>query len=81
MKTKHLYTISLKKWSEKKQGFFLSENQDWILIKSLFSDYIMDGETIINKVYIDSIERGNDEKFIEAVLIANNKLNTYKVIP
>jgi hypothetical protein len=75
MKKNHLYTILLNGWTEQKQGFFLKENEEWLLIKSLFSDYIMDGETIIHKKHIASIERGNNERFTEAVLITNNKFN------
>jgi hypothetical protein len=75
MRSNKLYTISLNGWKEKKQGFFLKENKDWLLIKSLFTDYIMDGNTIIHKKYIASVERGDKERFIEAILIANDKFN------
>lgn len=76
MKTNFLYTISLKSWKEKKQGFFQMENEEWLLLKSLFTDYMMDGVSIIHKKYISSIQRGEKEEFEEKVLLINKKVPT-----
>ena len=76
MKKDHFYTISLSHRKEKEQGFFQKENEDWVLLKALFSDYMMDGVLLINKKYISLTKRESDEEFTEKVILANNRLNT-----
>ena len=76
MKKDHFYTLSISRRKEKEQGFFQKENESWVLLKALFADFRMDGVVLVNKKYISSINRGDDEEFVEKVIVANNRLDT-----
>lgn len=59
----------------KEQGIVIQEGEEWVLVKYLYSDYIVDGFMLLNKKYIEFTERNEDEIFFEKVLKANNKLD------
>ncbi|NDV58954.1 hypothetical protein [Bacteroides sp. 519] len=69
------YTFRIKGRKRSESGIFIDEGTDWILIRSLFSDYLIDGYKIINKNYIVSVSRNEEDIFTEKVLKANNKDN------
>lgn len=69
------YSFNMKYRKEKEQGIVIQEGEEWILVKYIFSDYIVDGFMLLNKKYIELTERNEDEIFFEKVLKANNKLD------
>ena len=71
-----LISIKLKDRKEEERGILLEEGSEWIIILSLFTDYMLDGYKIINKKYIMSIYQTEDDIFTEKVLDANNKIPT-----
>lgn len=76
MRTKGLfYSIKIKDRKRSETGILIAEGEDWILIKSLFIDYIMDGYKLINKRYIVSINRDEEDIFTEKVLRVNNRVD------
>ena len=74
-KKDHLYSVFIKRWTEELQGLFCIENEDWVVLKAVYSDFIMDGILLINKKYISSIKREEKEEFKEKVLFITNKPN------
>lgn len=69
------YSFKMKYRKEREQGIVIEEGKEWIIIKYMFSDYIVDGFMLLNKRYIELIERTENEIFFEKVLKANNKLD------
>jgi hypothetical protein len=70
-----LYSFKIKGFSNKLRGLFLQEGKDWVLVKTLFTDYMLDGYQLLNKKYILSINQSEDDIFTEKVLVANGKNN------
>ena len=68
-----LYSFKIKGFVNKSRGIFLQEGEDWVLIKSLFSDYRLDGYQLLNKKYILSINQSENDIFTQKVLEANEK--------
>ena len=73
------YSIKIKKRKEKEYGVLIQEGKDWMLIKALFSDFILDGYKIINKKYIVSLEQTEDDLFVERVLKSNGKIDNIQL--
>lgn len=73
------YSIKIKKRKEKEYGVLIQEGKDWLLIKALFSDFILDGYKIINKKYIVSLEQTEDDLFVERVLKSNGKIDNIQL--
>ncbi|MCD7972580.1 MAG: hypothetical protein LUG18_07910 [Candidatus Azobacteroides sp.] len=46
------YSFKIRGRKEKEKGILIEEGKEWILIKSLFTDYVIDGFKIINKKYV-----------------------------
>lgn len=67
------YSFKIKDRKRLESGILLVEGEDWVLLSSIFSDYIVDGYILINKKYITSIHRTEKEIFTEKVLKASNK--------
>ncbi len=67
------YSFKIKDRKRLESGILLVEGEDWVLISSIFSDYIVDGYMLINKKYITSIHRTEKEMFTEKVLKASDK--------
>ena len=72
--TNSLYSFKIKGFKNRLQGIFLQEGNDWVLIKSLVSDYMLDGYQVLNKKYIISIKQTESDIFTEKVLQANGKI-------
>lgn len=76
MKSGHNFiSIKIKNRKEKERGIFIQEGEDWILLQSLFTDFMVDGFKIISKNYILSIDRDEHDAFVEEVLISCDKLS------
>lgn len=73
-----LYSFKIKDRKKEEKGIVIANGEDWILLKHLFTDYIIDGYILLNKSYIKAINRDEDIIFIESVLKANNKINISK---
>lgn len=65
------YTFLIEKRDEIESGIFISESDDWFFIKSLYTDYWINGYKLINKKFVSRIKRDEEEIFSEAVLMAN----------
>lgn len=72
-KLEQLYSVSVKNFDDKIEGILLKESDEWILIKSLYADYIVDGFKIVKKKDIINISRSTREIFKENVLKVNTK--------
>ena len=62
----------LKNWKDTETGLLIDENEDWILVKSIPIDYVVDGYKIFKKQFIEKRECSNTEKQIEKVLRLKN---------
>lgn len=80
METNKLYSISIKNRKEKVVGIIEQEGEEWILLKAIFTDYIMDGRKLICKKYISSINRSEKDIFKENVLRSAKKWDNYREI-
>lgn len=61
-------TFYVKGWEEAEAGFVIEENQDWVLVRHIPVDYMVDGYRLYNKEFIVKRERKSNEKQIEKVL-------------
>lgn len=75
METFKLYTISIKGFKDNIKGIVLKDSEEWVMLKGLFTDYMLDGIYFINKKYILLANRGKNEIFTEEVLKASGKWN------
>lgn len=64
----------IKNWEEPETGLLISENKDWILIKSIPVDYAIDGYKLLKKEFVEGREREDEELRIEKVLNLKNVL-------
>ena len=76
----NLYSFKIKGFVNKSRGIFLQVGEDWLLIKSLFADYILDGYQLLNKKYILSINQSEGDIFTQKVLTANGKIQSQILI-
>ena len=49
-----------KNWQETERGVLLDENEDWILIKSIPVDFLVDGYKLLKKEHIENREENLD---------------------
>lgn len=70
----NFFSFKIRDRKHKEQGIFIADGEDWIFIRHLFTDYMIDGYMLLNKKYIQSVNRDEDDIFIENVLKVNNKL-------
>lgn len=61
-------SIKLKGWKEREAGVLIGENDDWVLVKYILTDYLLDGYKLYNKKYIKSRKTKKNEEHIERVL-------------
>jgi hypothetical protein len=61
-------TFELRDWEEPETGLVLAENEDWVLLRYVYADYMVDGWKLIRKSMIQERESGEDEAQIERVL-------------
>lgn len=71
-----LFSFKIKDRKCEELGVLIAEGEDWIFIRSLFTDYMIDGYVLLNKNYIARITRDDKTIFTEKVLIASDKLTT-----
>jgi len=55
-------------WEELQTGVTLSENHDWLLVKHIPVDYVLDGYKLYNKKFIKKRINSTEERIIEKVL-------------
>lgn len=60
--------FTIKDWEKEQIGLIISENQDWVLVKDIPVDYVVDGYRIYKKVFIENRCSGAVEQKIEQVL-------------
>lgn len=61
-------TFYVKGWEEAEAGLVISENADWVLVRHIPVDYMVDGFRLYNKDLLVKRERKSNEKQIEKVL-------------
>jgi len=59
----------IKDWEDSEQGLLITENEDWILVKHIPVDYVVDGYKLYKKEFVDKRLRTEKEEQIEKVLI------------
>lgn len=55
-------------WEEEERGLLVSEDDNWILVKHIPVDYVIDGYKVYKKDFITERNRTDTEKQIEKVL-------------
>ncbi|MFT3995487.1 MAG: hypothetical protein QM660_14335 [Dysgonomonas sp.] len=76
--TNSFYTIHLKGRKSILQGILIYIGTEWVLLKYVPVDYVLDGYLLIRTKYIKKIERGEEEIFNESVIhlkLTNEKTN------
>ena len=61
-------TYKLKDWEDLESGLLIAENEEWILVKNIPIDYIVDGYSIYKKEFIESRTPAQKAVLIERVL-------------
>ena len=70
-------TYQMIDWEEPETGLLIDENEEWVLVKHIPVDYVIDGYKLYKKEYIQSRGRGESEQKIEKVLLLK-KVDTKK---
>lgn len=65
-------TYKITGWKEKETGLLISENEDWILVKHIPVDYVIDGYKLYNKSVIEKRKSKAKEEKISKVLKLKN---------
>jgi hypothetical protein len=68
MKTYRVEQFKLEGWEDVQSGLIVEESKQWILLKYIPVDYVIDGYKLINKKYISERLRENQQKKVEKVL-------------
>lgn len=61
-------SYKIKGWKKKEQGLLISENEDWILVKHIPVDYVIDGYKLYSKNFIKKRESKEKELQVKRVL-------------
>lgn len=61
-------TYKIKDWKEKETGLLIDENEDWVLVKHIPVDYVVDGYKIYKKSAIEKRKSKTKEEKIARVL-------------
>jgi hypothetical protein len=61
-------SYKIESWKEKEVGLLISEDEDWILVKHIPVDYVIDGYKLYRKKYIKDRISKNKEAKIKRVL-------------
>ena len=61
-------TFQMIDWEEPEVGLLIDENEEWLLVKHIPVDYVIDGYKVFKKEFIESRDRGENEQKIEKVL-------------
>lgn len=59
-------------WEDSEQGLLIAENNDWILVKHIPVDYVVDGYKLYKKEFVEERLRTEKEEKIEKVLKLKN---------
>jgi hypothetical protein len=65
-------SLTIENWDENQTGLIVDENENWLLVKHIAGDYVIDGYRIYRKDYIAHRENGDNEKKIERVFRLRN---------
>ncbi|WP_062059856.1 hypothetical protein [Aquimarina longa] len=65
-------TYTIKGWEEKETGLLIDENEDWILVKHIPVDYVIDGYRLYRKNTIQKRKSKSKEEKIARVLRLKN---------
>ena len=69
-------TFKIEDWESPERGLIIDENEDWILVKHIPVDYVIDGYKIYKKSFITERTNSDYEQKIERVLkLKNTSLN------
>jgi hypothetical protein len=60
-------------WDELQTGITLSENEEWLLVKHIPYDFLVDGYKLYNKTFIKRRINSTNERLIERVLQLKNE--------
>jgi hypothetical protein len=61
-------TLELRDWEELESGMILAETNEWILMRHIFADYMVDGYKIYRKDIIENRIHEDEERIVERVL-------------
>ncbi|MCP4176775.1 MAG: hypothetical protein GY756_03335 [bacterium] len=61
-------TYKIRDWEEPETGLLIDENEEWVLVKHIPVDYVIDGYKLFKKEFLEERDRGDAEKLIEKVL-------------
>jgi len=61
-------TLELRDWEELESGLILAENENWILMRHIFADYMVDGYKIYRKDIVEGRIHDAEEEAVERVL-------------
>lgn len=61
-------SFEIEGWEELQTGVVLSENDDWLLVCHIPTDYVLDGYKVYNKQFIINRVNSTSERIIERVL-------------
>jgi len=63
-------------WKEKETGLLIDENDDWILVKHIPVDYVIDGYKLYNKKYLKNRKsKAKEEKIARVLRLKNTPTN------
>jgi len=65
-------SYKIKGWKNQPCGLLVDENDDWILIRNIEVDYLVDGYLLINKNHVEKRTTKGEEKRIKKVLKLKN---------
>ncbi|MGX7668357.1 hypothetical protein [Flavobacterium pedocola] len=65
--------FEIQDWNDIQTGLWLAENDEWVLVKHIPVDYVIDGFRLYKKEFIISRRTDEDEKLIERVLKLKNE--------
>ena len=68
MKPYRVEYVQIAGWEADVVGLWLAENQDWLLLRSIPVDYVVDGYVLVVKEHIVSRKPHRDRKQVEQVL-------------
>lgn len=68
MKPYRVEYVQLAGWESDKVGLWLAENEDWVLLREIPVDYVVDGYVLLAKEHIISREPKRGRKQVEQVL-------------
>ena len=61
-------TYTIKDWEDQETGLLIAENEDWLLVRHIPVDYVVDGYKLYKKSFIESRVTTDQERQVEKVL-------------